>query len=158
MSIHPHVFQEYDFDIQKIENFHSTVKLTTQLGEFALKKTKNQPEQFDRMREVMGHLERHQLLVNPIIPNKFGDLIVPTANGLVYVSKWVEAKHLRLNYQPHFLAAIKAMAKMHQIGLDFEPAGTSYYPSMNEIHLLHTWKQRVIWLKNIRNNCVGIKV
>ncbi|MFV9511074.1 phosphotransferase [Tepidibacillus sp. LV47] len=146
-GIHPHVFQEYDFLIEKAEMHHSTIKLTTQLGEFSVKKTKMKPDQLDRMIEVLGYLDTQNFLVNQIVKNKFGDPYIPVKDGLVYVKKWVEGKHLKLNSHPHFLAAIMVMAKLHKLGLNFSPRNSSHYPSMNEIQILNTWKQRMIWIK-----------
>ena len=146
-GIHPHVFQEYDFEVHQVDIHRSVIKVKTQLGDFAVKKTMGQPIRVEQMKEAMDFLSAQQYPVNPILPNKFGDLYVPVSDGFVYVSRWVEGNHLKLNSQPHLLSGIKAMAKLHRIGLKYTPNDLSQLPSMSEIYILNMWKQRIIWLK-----------
>ena len=145
LGIHPHVWKEYDLELKDYETHKSTIRVSTPQGEFALRKNKVTKEQMIRMNEVVQFLREQSFHAPKIIPNKYGDLFVPTENEMVYFTKWVIGNPLTLNHQPHMLAMVKGMAKMHQLGFSFTPALSDYY-YLSENYIRNTWLERLEWL------------
>ncbi len=146
LGIHAHVWKEYDIDTKDYEVFKSVIRIRTSQGDFALRKAQVSREQMIRMSEVVQYLRNHSFHVPKIIPNKYGDLFVPTESGMVYLTKWVMGGPLLLNHQAHLLSMAKGMANMHQLGFSFTPTHSNYH-YLSEETIRDTWNQRIGWLQ-----------
>ncbi len=145
IGIHPHVYKEYDFQISKEEKIKNVIKVETQLGIFAVKKSDVQSAQIKRMNEILQFLEKQSFSATSIVPNKFGDVYVPTESGVIYVTKWMEGKSLGLHEPSHLNLLIKKMAHLHKVGFNFEP-NTLTYSYVDEMTIRNVWEERIHWL------------
>lgn len=145
-KIHPHIVKEYDLQLKKTKNIRSVIKVESQLGKFAIKKTNMSYTQIRRMNEVLQFLAERQFPVSPIVSNKFGDIYVPADDGIIYVTKWVEANPLTLNHHPHLLSVITMMASLHKLGFSFTPKTLDYH-YVDELYIRHSWEERINWIK-----------
>ncbi|MFT9487643.1 MAG: phosphotransferase [Tepidibacillus sp.] len=145
-DIHPHVIDEYDFQVSQIKWYGSVAKIETQLGVFAVKKANMSGSQAIRMNEILQFLQEHRWNTSTIVSNKFAEPFVPVKNGIVYVTKWVEGEHLTLNHRPHFLVMVKVMAHLHKLGFEYNPEPFSYH-FVDETYLRNSWEERLKWLK-----------
>lgn len=145
--IHPHIPNEYDFRIIKAEKVKSVIKVTTRLGIFAIKKSQVSHHQAKRMNEILHFLKEQQFPAAPMIPNKFGDLLVPVKDGNIYVTKWADGEPLKLNMNNHLLKMVEVMAQMHKIGLEFQPRSMTYQHHLDEMFIRRNWEERIDQLK-----------
>ncbi len=146
IGVHPHVFSEYDFQINRLSKIKSVVKIETQIGTYALKKSKINSDQFQKMNRIIKYLDDNRFPIATIIPNKFGDLYIPGEDGIIYVTKWVEGQALTLNNNKHLLLAMSTMANMHKLGLSFDK-GKQKYQYIDELYIKKSWQASLEWLK-----------
>lgn len=149
IDIHPHVFKEYDLQIKEISKVKSVMKVESQLGTYALKKSKISTAQFNRMYEIITFLAEKKYPVPEILPNKYGDLHISLTDGIVYLRKWIDGENLTLNNKDYLLASTSLLGQMHNLGLFFNKKDLNYR-HIDEITIRKTWSVSVEWLKRYR--------
>ncbi len=147
-GISPAIVKEYDIDLKKATKLRSIIKVESQLGTFTIKKAKISYTQAERMKEILHYLKKHDLNVQQLLPNKYGDYFIPVTDGVVYATKWIEGKSLKINHGPHLRSLISMMAYMHRIGFSFVPNKNFTYRYVDELYIRNTWQDRLNWFKH----------
>ncbi|MGD9677351.1 MAG: phosphotransferase [Vulcanibacillus sp.] len=146
IGVHPHVFSEYNIQINNLSKIKSIIKIETEVGKFALKKTKVTDEQVNRMMTIIKFLDDNRFPVSEIIPNKYGELYVPTLDGIIYLTKWIEGKAFSINDNKHLALAISTLANLHKLGFGFDPKELKYQ-YIEETFIKKSWIESIDWLK-----------
>lgn len=108
------VLFQYDLYPNHIESFGKVVKVETNHGTFALKKTTMSREEADWFIYVIRRLDRIGFpFVVPVLPTKYGDYIVIDGEFIYYLMPWYE-DHQQFSHaiQPEE-TMIEELAKLH---------------------------------------------
>lgn len=145
-GIKPHILTEYDFIVETITKNKSIIKIEGPTGEFALKKAKINKNQADRMYDILQFLRKNGISVPEIIPNKFGENLIPVKDGVIYISKWIYGEEVKLNNNQDMLMLIWMLAKIHALGFGYDTKNYDYR-YVDELYIRNSWEERVDWLK-----------
>lgn len=114
-SIEEYVFREYDLYPIRVAPHRNVFRITTDWGEFALKFTQMPGHFIEGIFHTVQYLHNRGFThLCPIIPNKFGDVVVPGNEGCYYLSPWVSGKHEILEEQWEE-EVVGLMATMHHL-------------------------------------------
>lgn len=155
-KINPHILNEYDFEVKNAIKKRSLIKVESQLGTFGIRKTKLPLNQLDKMMGILEFLKDKGYPVPTILRNKFGEYFIPSDDGIIYVSEWIDGKELTLNHQPHLLKATNMMARLHDIGFSYKPERPIEENTIKELQIRNIWENQLVWLKKY-NKYIGEK-
>lgn len=146
-GINPYVLSEYDWELRKATRIRSVIRVETESGIFALKRTNISMAQANRMSRVLKYLVASQFPIANLLTNKFGEEFIPVKKGLIYVTRWIPGKPIKLNFNPHLMLIVSQMAQLHKLGFSFAEAADNFPPS-NVLQLKSSWSNKLEWLKD----------
>lgn len=80
----------YDLQPKKIEQHGKVSKIVTSRGSYALKETTLNTEQQAWFRHVLERLYSLRFPVVPLLPTKYGDILVNRGGSLYYLMPWIQ--------------------------------------------------------------------
>ncbi len=131
------ILKEYDFKVNEVEKIRNIIRLSTQLGNYSIKKTILSAKEIISVHDILIFLDKSGLSVPKFVKNKFGDYYGENIIGRFYVTNWINGRELDFNQREELDEAVIYLANLHRIGFNYPNIKMINF-NMNEV--LETWR------------------
>lgn len=128
MTVHwpsPQVFLAWDLRVKRVEAVKDAYRVTTNQGQFCLKRTNLPPARLEAIAEALDHAARrgfHQ--ATPFLPTRSGSPVYQDEHGAShYLTEWLPGERPDLRQEEMFVPAAACLAAFHRAGEGFLDQG-----------------------------------